>query len=208
MGNDAPIFADWIRVCEDPKHVNLFFLGAAETRITFYSQQVRALRLVHGLAQTGRLKTSDRVAVVGAGAAGVSAALALASFGARVDLIEQATDVLHLQSASPRLLHPHIYNWPAPGSLKPDAVLPFLDWTNATGAVVRNKLSSELHAAFVRESRLTFRKSNKLTEIARNGNQWSLTLAAPSDLATSWRSETRQQSITGRLRASAPLPSK
>ena len=66
--SSSPKFVDWIKVSEDSDHPDIFFLGAADNRITFYSQQVRALRLVHALAETGRLKASDRVAIVGAGA--------------------------------------------------------------------------------------------------------------------------------------------
>lgn len=177
MASTSPRFIDWINLSEDPKKKDIFFLGAAENRITFYSQQVRALRLVHALAEIGRLKATDRVAVVGAGAAGITAAIALAAFGARVELIEQSNHVLHLQSASPRLLHPNIYNWPELGSLQPNAGLPFLDWTNATGKIVRDKLTQEFKAALAGGAKLAFKPNHLLKAIARNGNQWGLTLA-------------------------------
>jgi len=178
MSTLAPTFADWIAVAEDPAQRDIFFLGAADSRITFYSQQVRALRLAHALDATGRLKSSDRVAVVGAGAAGVTAALAFVSLGLRVDLIEKTNDVIHLQSASPRLLHPNIYSWPEPGSLQTDACLPFLDWAAATGQVVRDKLKDEFDRALASGKPLNFRKKSVLKELARTGGQLSVTLAS------------------------------
>lgn len=121
-------FEEWIARTESPHFRGLHFLGIADQRITFYSQQVRALHLIHALEKSGRMSRGDNVAVIGGGAAGVTAATAAALAGCHVALIEQTTGLFFLQGGSKRLLHPHIYEWPARGSLEVDAVLPVLGW--------------------------------------------------------------------------------
>ncbi|AZV39458.1 FAD-dependent oxidoreductase [Komagataeibacter xylinus] len=92
-------FADWIDCARDPRESNqqrLYFVGTFDRRITFYSQQVRALRLAHALDETGAILPSHSVAVVGAGAAGATIAMALALMGHDVTLYDPADDILHL----------------------------------------------------------------------------------------------------------------
>jgi pyridine nucleotide-disulfide oxidoreductase len=107
----------------------IYVLGSFERRVTLYSQQVRALNLAFALFETGQLKAGARVAVIGAGASGITAAIGLAHLGAKVELIER-TDVLSpLQRACrTRWIHPHIYDWPAPGSEEDEATLPLVGW--------------------------------------------------------------------------------
>src|SRR5258708_20712167 len=102
-------FDDWLLMAGYPPDSGLYFVGTFDRRITFYSQQVRSLRLVHALSLRGKLKATDHIAVVGAGAAGVTAALGLALLGNDVMLYDPSGSIFQLQSASPRLLHPHIY---------------------------------------------------------------------------------------------------
>ena len=99
-------FDDWLLLAGNPADSGLHFVGTFDRRITFYSQQVRALRLVHALSRLGNLQPTDHIAVVGAGAAGVMAAIGLALLGNDVMLYDPAGSILQLQSASPRLLHP------------------------------------------------------------------------------------------------------
>lgn len=176
---------DWIKLCEAPAHKELFFVGAGENRITFYSQQVRAMHLVHALHRKGRLQPNDRVAVVGAGAAGVAAAIALACVGARVELFEGRPHVLGLQRGSPRLLHPNIYDWPMPGALLQSASLPFLDWSRDTAANVQNLLARQLHLAEVAAAgKLAVRLSISVTGLRAENEQWIATWKKQGETAT------------------------
>ncbi len=59
-----------IQHMEVPGEPGVFVLGCFERRVTLYSQQVRALNLVHSLFAEGRLREGDRVAIVGAGRPG------------------------------------------------------------------------------------------------------------------------------------------
>jgi hypothetical protein len=126
----------------------VFVIGAFDSRITFYSQQVRALSLVHALREQGVLRNGMRVAVVGGGAAGLTAAAGLAVLAdVEIDLYERAQEVLPLQSATTRRrLDPHIYGWPEAGSDDPIADLPLLDWTAAPAQEVRRDLKQEFEA--------------------------------------------------------------
>lgn len=169
----------WLSLSGDPADEGLYFVGALERRITFYSQQVRALRLVRALVETGKVKPDQKVVVVGAGAAGVTAAVALAFVGAEVTLYDPASSVLQLQSASERLLHPHIYEWPDLGSLDDQAGLPLMDWEAASGGVVCQRLKAEFaqhRTAF--GARLLFKGGHVLKAVERDGTQWRLKWAA------------------------------
>lgn len=96
---------------------------------TVYAQQCRALTLVHALLEMGELKQDGRLAVIGGGAAGVMAAAAAATKEVNVILFERAENLLPLQRQNTkRYLHPHVYDWPAAGSLESCASLPLLDW--------------------------------------------------------------------------------
>lgn len=176
MATIPTTFNDWLSASSVPIHDGLYFLGACNRRITFYSQQVRALRLVHALSSTGKLKTTHNVAVVGAGAAGVTAALGLALLGNDVTLYDPADEVLQLQSDSPRLLHPHIYEWPALDSLNNRAGLPILDWTAERGGDVCKQLQKEFSSALTSLSTLRFAKGHTLTGLTKTGTRWKLTL--------------------------------
>lgn len=106
----------------------LFVIGSFDRRVTFYNQQVRALNLIKALFDHEDLLPGYRLGVVGAGAAGITAAMAAAKKGCEVTLYEKAGDVLNIQAHSNRFVHPHMYEWPEPGSFVSRAGLPFLDW--------------------------------------------------------------------------------
>ena len=164
---------DWLALACHPDQTGLYFLGACERRITFYSQQVRALCLAHAFHTTS-VPTTGRTAVVGAGAAGTTVAIALALLGHRVDLYDSGPNVMGLQSASDRLLHPHIYEWPELGSLIDRAHLPFLDWTRADGRAVVAELGKSFATFDERLDTLTFHHGRKLLRLEQDGARWSL----------------------------------
>lgn len=168
---------DWITASTLPGSDGLYFLGAFERRITFYSQQVRAFRLVRALHERGVLKANDTIAVVGGGAAGVTCALALGLLDYDVSLYDPAVEVLQLQSASPRLLHPHIYEWPALGSLDKNAGLPFLDWSLDTGKPIAKRLAAEFHSYKAMLPKLIWQQEKRLQRLEKSGTEWRLAFA-------------------------------
>jgi hypothetical protein len=82
-------------------HPGAYVLGCFDTRITLYSQQVRALELAHALQHEHLLRAGARIAVIGGGAGGATLAAALAlQGGTNVRLFEKAKELLPLQSDS------------------------------------------------------------------------------------------------------------
>ena len=123
----------------------LYVLGCYDKTKTVYVQQCRALTLIHALFEAGELRPGSRVGVVGGGAAGVTAAAAAACKGARVILFERAPHLLPLQrECTKRYLHPHLFDWPAPGSTDSRAQLPLLDWSAGRS----NAVAAEIVAGF------------------------------------------------------------
>lgn len=139
-----------IAAAKVPNTNSMFVLGCLESRVTVYAQQVRALNLVDSIIERDLVRSNGRVAIIGGGAGGLTAAaaMALAMPGLRtIDIYEQKHDLLHLQSNSPdRYLHPHIYDWPNADSLSPDAGLPILNWRAGTAGEVAKQILANFEA--------------------------------------------------------------
>lgn len=126
-------------------HPGVYVLGLYDTRITFYSQQVRALELAHALQHEHLLPANARVAVIGGGAAGITFAAGVAlQGGTTVHLFEKAHCLLPMQSDTQRRrLDPHIYDWPNPDADHELAQLPILDWRSGSAIEVRGAVLRE-----------------------------------------------------------------
>lgn len=167
---------------------NLFVIGSFDRRITFYSQQVRALSLIHALKELGYLHANPRIAVVGGGAAGVTAAAAAALVtGSQVVLFESADALLPLQSTTDRRrLDPHIYDWPANYTTDPIADLPILDWESGTCRAVRDDVLLGFEDIVVRLApRLERRLRHQVTALTRKADGYQLDITdlnAPAPL--------------------------
>lgn len=106
----------------------VYCIGSFALKVNFLAQQRRALNLIWALHERGRLELSPRVAVIGGGLAGVTAAGALLGYGAKVDLFEKGGRVLHRQrKTSHRRVHPTINSWPHE-AISVTTNLPFYDW--------------------------------------------------------------------------------
>lgn len=121
-----------------PDEPGLYVLGCLERPATLYMQQVRALNLIYAL---GRSCNADgrSMAVVGAGAAGLTAAAAAAILGWRVTVLEKHEGrVLALAGdiTRQRWLHPRIYDWPADGAETDASELGVLDWSAGEASTV------------------------------------------------------------------------
>lgn len=106
----------------------LFSIGPFGSRVSFASQQRRALNTVWALEQQGKIGPGKKVAVIGGGLAGVMAAVALAARKCVVHLYERESAVLNLQQLTThRHVHPSVNFWPEQ-PLNPTTTFPFLDW--------------------------------------------------------------------------------
>jgi hypothetical protein len=148
-----------------PDTHSVFVLGSFEQRVTVFAQQVRALNLVDAILSRGLLQEMGRVAIVGGGVAGITAAVALARAAPNLKMLhlfETRSDVLELQHNSSRYLHPHFYDWPKAGSDDPDAGLPLMNWTAGSAGEVAASLRAQFDDA-LRSSILSFQPDMKVT---------------------------------------------
>lgn len=152
---------------------NLFVIGSFDRRITFYSQQVRALSLIHALKELGYLHANPRIAIVGGGAAAAAAALVT---GSQVVLFEAADALLPLQlTTDRRRLDPHIYDWPAHDTTDPIADLPILDWESGTCRAVRDDVLLGFEDIAIRLApRLERRLRHQVTALTRTADGYHL----------------------------------
>ncbi len=143
-------------------------LGCFEQRVTVYSQQVRALNLVDAILSQGLIRlTGGKVAIVGGGVAGMTAAVAFAKAApdlARLDLFERRPSTLDFQRNSRRFLHPHFYDWPAPGFDQSDAGLPVMNWQAGPAGDVAKTLAAEFDRA-IGTSKLAVFCDHEVTEL-------------------------------------------
>jgi hypothetical protein len=148
-----------------PGTPQLYVLGAYAKRVTIYSQQVRAINLVDAI-ENYRCKLGGlRIAVVGGGIAGLTAAARALKYGAKVSIFERTADFISIQSeANHRWVHPHLYEWPNEKrglQLTDSAELPVLDWKAQTAKELSITLRAmwneiaEAHAECVEELRST-----------------------------------------------------
>lgn len=118
--------------------------GPREARLTIYSQQCRAINLVCALRERESDLTRKRIAVVGAGAAGLTAATALSALGVPDDnltVFEKTASPIHTQRWSyGRFLHPRLFHWPEAGWRDSQSELPVADWRAEYAADVREQI--------------------------------------------------------------------
>jgi hypothetical protein len=89
---------------------NLYLLGTFEKGLTIYNQQVRALNLVWAMIEEVPKEVLRRVAVIGGGFAGLTAAVGLLQKGVEhVSVFEKRAALCPLQEGSDtRWVHPRI----------------------------------------------------------------------------------------------------
>ncbi|MBJ7501005.1 MAG: NAD(P)-binding protein [Sphingopyxis sp.] len=132
--------------CAVPERIYLLF--PSHLRITFYAQQIRALELVEQLRGESWTDKLSSIAIVGAGASGMTAAAALKMAGLRegleITLFESRDQIMPLQTGSlNKFLAPHLIDWPAEGSTQRRARLPILDWDEAIAGNVAMDLVTQ-----------------------------------------------------------------
>lgn len=116
------------------KEKEIYELGTQASRITFRSQQVRAINLISLLSHFKKLNIGTEVTIIGAGIAGITAASWALHLGARVSLIEKENREFAIQRDSNfRYIHPWIQEWPYADSKEfvgpfARSKLPILNW--------------------------------------------------------------------------------
>lgn len=137
------------RYLEQLKHSkfddNIYFLGNFEKRITVYSQQIRAINLVYSLLKEGIINEKSKVAIIGAGVAGITAACCSAVLNVKtIHVYERASSILPLwRDCKSRWLHPNIFNWPNDTWSKKSTELPILNWTADSASNVAKQIINQ-----------------------------------------------------------------
>jgi len=164
----------------------IYLLFPAGLRITLFAQQVRALSLVDEIRTHPWIANYTRIAVVGGGAAGMTAAAALKTAGLReelqVTLFESADQIMPLQSGChDKLLTPHLIDWPAATATATHAGLPVLDWRQSTAAAVALDLIAQFERFNVVVETMTTVK-----EINQDGQRVKLAIERAGLQAERW----------------------
>lgn len=120
-----------------------YAIGMAAARITIADQQRRAVNVVWALLREGRVAPGDRIAIVGGGVAGVTAATYALTQSLRVTVFEKFDDPFALQQGSARWISPTIYDWPADGWRNDQTNLPCMNWRPGTAGEVVAGLRKE-----------------------------------------------------------------
>jgi hypothetical protein len=164
---------------------HVYVIGSSDERITFFSQQVRGYNLVSALVASDVLRNKKRFGVIGAGAAGLSAAAALSILvpTSSVDVFEREERTLHLQrDSTKRNLHPHVYDWPLRGALDEFASLPFLDWRSGTSSAVATEVGKNFDAFVAwRGGAITLRLLTEVTGIVPVAGDWQIKYKSSKD---------------------------
>jgi hypothetical protein len=106
----------------------IYFVGPYGRRVSFASQQQRALNTVWALEKAGKIAEGFDVAVIGGGLAGITAATALAARKCAVWLYEKEPRVLNTQASTQhRYVHPSVNFWPE-RAIDGTTQFPFYDW--------------------------------------------------------------------------------
>jgi len=130
-----PVKNDSTKIVEQSQvtgSVNTFILGNTDKRVTFSTQQTRAFNLVWALWVEKIIKKKSKVAVIGGGLAGMTAAAALNIKGASVTLYHDKENLMNVQEKSVhRYIHPNIYDWPQKGCEIANTDFPCMNWSAA-----------------------------------------------------------------------------
>jgi hypothetical protein len=114
--------------------------------VTFQSQQLRAFNLVWALYATELIRSDARVAVIGGGLAGITAATAAYLKGCQVSLFERLAGPMLLQRKNQsRYIHPNMHRWPQ-NDLHERSDLPALNWYSSSAGVVVDQVDYQWEA--------------------------------------------------------------
>jgi hypothetical protein len=170
MGEAMPIDADQIvrAATVIGRKDSVFCLGPFPKRVSFTAQQNRALNLVWALRKLRRFNRGERIAIVGAGVAGVTAAAGFAAHGCIVEVFESEGVAMSRQKqTNHRMAHPTINRWPM-APLESTTCLPFMEWYADSCSEIIKTLTEQFDT-FAEQATLRERHTVlDVTEVATN----------------------------------------
>lgn len=164
----------------------IYLLFPSDLRITVFAQQARAIELVEALRSQQWMADIGSIAIVGAGASGITCAAALKVAGLRdelsVTIFEGLDQVLPLQSgAIDKFLAPHLIDWPDEGSVNPRAELPLLSWRKG----VAGNVAADLVKQFNRYG-ITVKTGARVSEVREEGASVAVTVGGGHGAKKEW----------------------
>jgi len=145
-----------LRAASAGEPMKVFYLGPFARRISFATQQTRALNLVWALNSRGLVKEGDEVAVVGAGLSGITAAASLAELRCKVTVLEATGVALWRQAQTEhRVVHPNINQWPEKAA-DPTTAFPFFDWYASECASALRMVLNDWKESYIDKKRVEF----------------------------------------------------
>lgn len=159
----------------------LYTIGTYAARLNVASQQRRAINLIDSIdrelkiAGKGSLERK-RMLIVGAGAAGVAAAIAAKLYDASISLVDKAGAPFSLlKDAEHRILSPKQNNWPFE-DIGHTTYLPFCNWYEADGKTVEDCLKEDWDN-YAMNMGVEFEPSVEVTELNEDAGsgKWSVT---------------------------------
>lgn len=171
-----------------PYHPNLYVIGPFAERLSFASQQRRALSLVcaiqaeleaagekHGLE-------GKRVCIIGAGLAGLTCSLGLLAHKADTWILE-ASDrpMAHMLDVGHRDIHPTINFWPRE-EIALTTELPFLNWyQDNCGTILQDLLAEWEQIAYAQPNFRELKGGCRVSAIRWNGRGWDIDATNPPE---------------------------
>lgn len=126
----------------------VYELGCGASFLNIHAQQQRAFNLVWSLIAADLIRPGLKVAILGGGVSGITAAVGLAAAGVTVTVHERLHKVLTFQSGNfSRYVHPNVAKWPADESGYPLTNLPFMNWRAGKAGDVNQDLKEQWIAA-------------------------------------------------------------
>lgn len=157
-----------------PSLGGVYVIGPFPKRVNFASQQMRAFNLAWALTDgNGPVKADSKVAVIGAGLAGLTFAAALHRKGIEVQVFEQSKHLMPLQrNTTSRYVNPTLNYWPQV-PLSPSTNLPFLNWS----ADVCERVIASVEAEWLRDfGEVSVHTKHKILHIHPQNNQFTLAI--------------------------------
>ncbi len=174
MKNSAePLWREQLELVQVPQGYwpNVYVLGVQANRITFSDQQKRAFNLIAGLMASGRLVAGDKLAVIGGGVGGVTAAAFGANSGLVPTVIERHSLPMMIQQGSNRWLHPNLYDWPWRSWGTTHTRFPCMNWSAGTAGEVIAGLRREWQF-LVQSGRVSWCGNTPVVSLRREHDSW------------------------------------
>jgi len=156
---------------------NVYILGCTDTRVTFNTQQIRAFNLIWALFDQKKITSDSKVAIIGGGLSGMTAAAALKTVKCKTTLYHDKATLMNIQEKSlGRYIHPNVYDWPKAGCEILHTDFPCMNWSAGTANRVFEQIEDRWEDL---KSGITLVSSTHIDKIHKSGAKQKVTITSP-----------------------------